>query len=81
MRELWLLIKRVFKETHTNHDISRYAWEKVAGSGSVAVYLWMCWYHLKDDNVFDPVQFATGLCAIIGVVCAGTAVKNATVPK
>ena len=79
-RDIWTLIKVVFRDTHTNSDGVRYDWAKVAGSGSVAVYLYMCYHHLTDDNIFDPVQFATGLCAIIGTVCAGIAVKNATRP-
>ena len=80
LHEAWHLVKLVFKETHTNPDTKRYSWEKVAGSGSVAAYLYMCWYHLKDDSVFDASQFAIGLCTIIAAVCAGTAVKNATTP-
>lgn len=84
-RQAWQILKKVFRDTHTQADNSTYAWEKVAGSGSLAVYLYANWYHLKDDSVFEAVNFATGLCAIITCVCVGVAVKSATkadvVPK
>jgi hypothetical protein len=78
MRQLWSLIKKVFRDTHTQADNITYAWEKVVGSGSVAVYLYANWYHLKDDSVFDPQQFSIGLCTIITCVCIGVGIKAAT---
>jgi hypothetical protein len=78
LKAMWLTLRKVFRDTHTQADNETYAWEKVAGSGSLAVYLYANWYHLKDDSIFDPVQFATGLCAIITCVCVGVAVKSAT---
>lgn len=78
LKSVWLLVRKVFKDTHTQADNNTYAWEKVAGSGSLAVYLYSNWYHLKDDSIFDPVQFATGLCAIITCVCVGIGIKAAT---
>jgi hypothetical protein len=40
----------------------------------------MCVWHLRDDDVFDPVAFATGLSAIIVTVCTGVAVKRFATP-
>ena len=73
---MWNLTKRVFKDTHTGVDGTSYDWAKVTGSGSIMTYLGMCAYHLKDDNIFEPIPFATGLCAIIAAVCGGVAIKS-----
>ncbi len=78
INRIWLLIRKVFKDAHTCPDRDTYDWVKLAGSAAVGMYLKLHWYHLKDDDVFDPVQFATGLSIIIGVVAGGVAIKAAT---
>jgi hypothetical protein len=73
---MWTLIKKVIRDIHTGIDGVSYDWVKVTGTCSLATYLWLCWWHLKDDDFFEPVAFATGLCAILASVCAGVAVKS-----
>jgi hypothetical protein len=74
------LIKKVFRDCHTGIDNNSYDWAKVVGSGSAIVYLGMCIWHLRDDDIFEPVSFASGLSIIIAAVCAGVAVKRLATP-
>lgn len=76
----WSTTAKVFRDSHTGLDNTSYDWAKIYGALSVLSYLLMCFWHLRDDDIFDPVQFATGLGIIIAAVCAGVAVKNATRP-
>jgi hypothetical protein len=74
------IVKKVFRDCHTGVDNTSYDWAKVYGSLSLLVYLVLCAWHLRDDDIFEPVAFASGLSAIIVAVCAGVAVKRFATP-
>jgi hypothetical protein len=76
MTQGWSIFTKILKDCHTHSDNITYDWAKVTGTFSVACLLWYTWYHLDNNKVFDPVQFSTALCAIIGTVCVGVAAKT-----
>jgi hypothetical protein len=74
------LIKKVFKDCHTGLNNLDYDWAKVTGTISITVYLIMCFWHLRDDDIFEPVAFASGLSIIVAAVCGGVAIKRIATP-
>ena len=70
------VIRKAVKDTLTGPDNETYDFAKLGGlSGMLTLFTAELW-HLMDDNVFDPIQFATAFATVLSAACAGIWLKS-----
>jgi hypothetical protein len=68
-------IKKVTKDALTGPDNETFDYSKASGLlGLICLNLGVLW-HLYDDNVFAPVEYATAFSTILAASCGGVWLK------
>jgi hypothetical protein len=70
------ILRKIINDTLTGPDNITYDYAKVAGFSAIWVFFACMLWHLYDDNVFDPITFASAFSAILVSTCGGVWLKN-----